>query len=109
MLTIFTAIAAKASAIAAVARGRSWRWPARSREKLAANPLCEVCGRKATAVHHILPFWKFRHLELAWDNLASVCRWCHYSVGHGCDPKWKAYNPKFAELAAALRAAYVRE
>lgn len=41
-------------------------------------------------VHHILPFHERPELELAEDNLATLCRGCHYLFGHFKD--WKSWN-----------------
>lgn len=57
-------------------------WLRVRREKLAINPLCEVCvkdGRytAATDVHHVLERKDFPEHALDLDNLESLCKACH--------------------------------
>lgn len=75
---------------------RSTKWK-RLREKyLAANPSCALCGKSTDLiVHHKLPFCKFPHKELDWDNLITLCESknlnCHFVIGHLMN--WQDFNP----------------
>ncbi len=70
-------------------RGYDSKWVVRRTEKLAADPLCELCKTEgydevAEEVHHKVPFkGKGDPLRLAWDNLESVCGVCHRKVTGG--------------------------
>ncbi len=86
------------------AKRRSPLWPRVRAEHLAANPACAACGKtKGLEVHHKKPFQLFPDLELARDNLITLCepQNCHYLFGHGLD--WKAYNPAVDHDAAKSR------
>ena len=55
---------------------KAWR-QARS-AKLAFDPICERCGRKAaTVVHHKQKFREHPELAFTLSNLESVCESCH--------------------------------
>lgn len=76
---------------------RSSKWPAFRKRWLAEHPACEACGRTKNVVpHHRLPVHLFPQLELAPDNLISLCESgpgstnCHCLIGH-CGI-WTAYN-----------------
>ena len=68
---------------------------------LKREPDCQCCARDANLeVHHIYPVHAGGS-ELASDNLITLCRDCHFCVGHGCD--WMAWRPGVKELAKLLR------
>ena len=50
-------------------------WPKLRAAKLNANPRCQVCGRPATQVDHIIPLSAGGTHDAA--NLQSICRPCH--------------------------------
>ena len=58
----------------------SWKvygrlWNRLRKIKLYRNPYCEICGKVATEVDHIVPIRKGGLNEL--DNLQSLCKSCH--------------------------------
>ena len=66
---------------------RSPKWRSVRKAHLKKYPKCEICGRKANIVHHILPVWKFPSEELNPNNLITTCRrdhitWCHMGSYH---------------------------
>lgn len=79
---------------------RSPLWAKASKGHLVANPKCVCCGKKATAVHHVIPFHVRPDLELDPKNWASVCAVCHFYVGHLLN--WKSYNPHFRQDASLM-------
>lgn len=75
----------------------SKRWQILRREKLMQNLYCEVCGRPATEVHHIVPVesMPLRQMEMLMfdmQNLQSICRKCHLKVHRDMHSKSKATN-----------------
>jgi len=64
-------------------RGYDNAWLKLRQHKLAEQPLCETClaaGHtvEATEVHHVIPFrGKNDPLRLDYDNLRSLCTFCH--------------------------------
>jgi len=42
---------------------------------------CEVCGKKAVDIHHILARSEYKELENDIENLMAVCRECHIAFG----------------------------
>lgn len=42
---------------------------------------CEICGKKATEIHHILARSKYKHLVNDIRNLQAICRSCHEEYG----------------------------
>lgn len=48
---------------------------------------CEVCGKRATQVHHFFPKGMYGHLRYDDDNGISLCQGCHFSHHHKGDPK----------------------
>ncbi len=61
---------------------------------LLTQPDCQFCGTlEACEVHHIWPvhFPGGDKLELSLGNLLTLCRPCHWNMGHLGD--WKARNP----------------
>jgi len=69
----------------------SVRWRKLRACKLRNEPLCRVCKKPANEVDHILPVREHPHLAWVWDNLQSLCGYCHRSkTGNkehivGCD------------------------
>ena len=53
------------------------KWKALRAGKLKQDPLCEICGEKATEVHHRIPHNGNWAMFLDWDNLMSICSDCH--------------------------------
>ena len=69
----------------AAERGYDATWNRLRKEKLAENPLCEVCEAKglitpATEVHHIKPVRDYPELRLDMNNLMSTCTPCHDEI-----------------------------
>jgi 5-methylcytosine-specific restriction protein A len=56
-------------------RGYGPQWQATRAEYLAHNPMCAVCGEKATQVHHVVSLRAGGTNE--WSNLQSLCHSCH--------------------------------
>lgn len=67
-------------------------WKGLRLQRLAAHPICEICGKEfATEVHHIKPFMKYyglERLQVAYDsdNLIALCEKCHHNL-HNEDRK----------------------
>jgi hypothetical protein len=81
---------------------RDPRWRQVRRIFLEENPGCAVCGKtKGVEVHHQIPFWAAKDLELNLANLITLCRRHHYFFGHCCD--WKTFNPTVEEDAVYWR------
>lgn len=82
--------------LAAVAAGRSSKWPVVRTDHLRREPVCVACGSKENLnVHHVRPVALFPELELqdTDDQLITLCetpaRNCHRIFGHGGDfRKW---------------------
>ena len=90
---------------------RSEHWPDTRAAHLADEPACMVCGGTLRLeVHHIAPFHVRPDLELAPDNLITLCEHpghdCHYVFGHYHD--WRAWNV-FVRTDAAAYLAHQRE
>lgn len=70
-------------------RSRGWR-KVRNRH-IKAYPQCAVCNRKKRLeVHHIKDFSEYPELELSLSNLITLCRPCHFLIGHLSS--WKSIN-----------------
>ena len=79
---------------------RSSRWPKVRNEYARLNPTCAVCGGiKKIQIHHIADFSTTPELELATDNLMTLCmkRKCHYLFGHL--NSWRSINVDVIEDA----------
>lgn len=91
-----------------VAADRSSKWPAVRAEHIERHPVCEACGSAANLnVHHIIPFHVNSYLELDPTNLITLCRNCHFTLGHDPDgpkgpkkPNWKEFNSHVRQDAA---------
>jgi 5-methylcytosine-specific restriction protein A len=56
-------------------------WKVARLEKLAANPICEICQRNwSRDVHHKRPVRDFPDLRLEQSNLQALCPRCHKSL-----------------------------
>lgn len=83
---------------------RSPKWKEVRSRHLVTQPVCQVCGTsKGLEVHHIKPVHLYPLLELALDNLITLCETnqCHFLVGHCRD--WKSYNPTVIRDTEILR------
>lgn len=58
-------------------RGYDARWRAIRDRYLAEHPMCALCGRPASEVHHKLPLRAGGSHE--WSNLQALCKPCHSS------------------------------
>lgn len=52
------------------------------------KPTCEICGQKATQLHHYYPKSVYNHLRYESENLVSLCMACHFRLTH-CDKRWE--------------------
>jgi 5-methylcytosine-specific restriction enzyme A len=80
-------------AIAVFAGERSGQWDKVRATHLKIEPVCQWCGQadiKKLEVHHVIPVHKNPALELDPDNLITLCRFCHFVVGHNCN--WEKDN-----------------
>jgi 5-methylcytosine-specific restriction endonuclease McrA len=72
-------------------QGRSKEWFNVRKIHLAWFPACAACNsRDKLEVHHVVPFHINPELELAADNLITLCAHCHLVIGHLRD--YKIYN-----------------
>jgi len=86
---------------------RSSRWQQVRQEHLRQQPECAACGARTNlAVHHIKPYHLFPDLELAPDNLLTLCEGpvvnCHFLYGH-CR-NWLSWCPNVLETVHLWRA-----
>jgi len=73
-----------AIAVFCMALVRSSDWRDVRNSVVVEHPYCALCGaEKELEAHHIVPFHINPSLELATNNLAILCRSCHYQLGHG--------------------------
>lgn len=90
---------------------RSTHWPSVRNQFLKQNPTCLACGSTQNLnVHHIIPFHINPKLELNHNNLITLCRQHHLTLGHDTDgplgplkPNWSAFNKNVKADALALR------
>jgi hypothetical protein len=81
---------------------RSSKWDAVQKEHLKKEPVCQWCGSdKNLNVHHIQPFHVKPELELDPNNLITLSRDCHFSIGHFCN--WKLSDPKIKTICELYR------
>lgn len=85
---------------------RSPKWRKRRKIHITAFPLCVVCGKKGSEVHHVKPFHLFPHLELESTNMATMCRKHHFIFGHL--ENWKLFNDRFWHICFVVNEAYRR-
>lgn len=55
----------------------SLKWKQLRQKHLREEPLCRVCGNKATEVDHLIPHQGDINLFFNEDNLQSLCHNCH--------------------------------
>lgn len=90
---------------------RSSEWVSVRNEFVRLHPRCEACGSAYNLnVHHVEPFHLRPDLELEPINLITLCRDCHFRIGHDPDgkgpkkPSWLESNPNVRSDAKAWRA-----
>ena len=65
------------------------------------NSKCVICGyEKELNVHHKKPRHLFPELVLSWDNLITLCRDCHFHIGHRNN--WREYEEFIEEIAEEI-------
>ena len=70
------------------------------------NPFCAGCAIPfKLEAHHIAPFHLHPELELEPTNLITLCRDCHWFLGHMRD--WSLFNPHVVEDAAIYRERFI--
>jgi hypothetical protein len=70
---------------------RSKGWKKTRKKFIKKNNICSCCGTKRKLeVHHIVPVHINKELELEVTNLVTLCRRCHFLIGHFCN--WRSYN-----------------
>ena len=70
---------------------RSYKWKKVREDHISKQPLCQGCGRSNhLEVHHIEPFHLNPEKELDASNLITLCKFCHFHIGHLTD--WKSWN-----------------
>lgn len=89
---------------------RSTEWPRVRRNWLKLHPVCEACGSQTDVeVHHVVPFHVDRSLELAAENLISLCESIgsqhHLRLGHTVWGRsgWSLTNPAVRSDTARAR------
>lgn len=94
---------------------RSSKWPAVRAAFVKQNPRCAACGSvEELNVHHVQPYWSHPQLELEPENLITLCRWHHWTVGHDPDgkgpqkPDWQKSNAMVRRDAATLLKTFQR-
>lgn len=82
--------------------GRSHLWPEVRKAHLNLEPYCRVCGsERDLEVHHEREFARYPELELDPKNLITLCRHCHYCVGH-LEISWRTNNYQIAAVFGPL-------
>lgn len=78
---------------------RSAKWPRVRDRHLRSHPRCAACeSTEHLQVHHIKPYHLHPELELAPDNLITLCmdnEDCHLFLGHG--GSFRMFNPNVTE------------
>ena len=70
---------------------RSSQWVTMRKEHLKKQPVCMGCGsNKKLEVHHIEPYHVDKSKELDPSNLITLCKSCHFTIGHLMD--WNSWN-----------------
>lgn len=81
---------------------RSPQWGALRDRWIKTSPICAGCGgKKLLEAHHIQPFHVKPELELSEQNLLTLCRECHFQIGHLRD--WSVFNPQVIADSAVYR------
>lgn len=77
---------------------RSSKWPRVRAEHLSKYPACEACGKTdGLHVHHIVPFSVEPASELSPENLWTLCKDCHFRIGHDPDGPFGPDNPDWTK------------
>lgn len=72
-----------------------------------ANPLCDSCSRtKKLHTHHIVPVHVDALLADDQKNMQTLCKDCHWTIGHGCN--WSTWVPRCQAVAHAVAASITR-
>ena len=58
------------------------KWRTLRSEQLKNEPYCQICGNKATEVHHVTPHQGNWDLFLDPQNIISICHDCHVRETH---------------------------
>ena len=90
---------------------RSSQWPAvRAKYMADGHDRCAACGTQiGLEVHHVESFSQHAEKELDEKNLITLCRDCHFRIGHDADgdgplkPNWRTSNPNAREDAKKHR------
>ena len=70
---------------------RSSKWTVVRKEYLKENNSCCACDKKdKLEVHHIEPYHVNPNRELDPSNLITLCKSCHFTIGHLMD--WTSWN-----------------
>jgi hypothetical protein len=70
---------------------RSSQWTNVRKQHLKDNNSCCACGKKdKLEVHHIEPYHVNPNRELDPSNLITLCKSCHFIIGHLMD--WTSWN-----------------
>lgn len=79
---------------------RSPKWRSVRENHLKVEPNCIGCGLDFNLeVHHVLPYHLRPEFELEPTNLVTLCRDCHWNIGHLRD--WSLCNPHVVDDARA--------
>ena len=85
---------------------RSPGWGKVRDDFLLCHSICCGCGSMSKLeVHHIQPFHVRPDLELDKTNLITLCRECHYQIGHLRD--WRLCNATVIEDANEYKRKYL--
>ena len=73
----------------------------------ASNPKCESCNRtKYLHTHHIEPVHINALRADDQSNMQTLCKDCHWTIGHACN--WYSYVPNCQAVAHAVAVGMVR-
>lgn len=81
---------------------RDSRWATVRKYHLKIHDKCQACDKKKDLeVHHVVPVFKDKSLELEPTNLITLCDNCHLLFGHL--GSWHSYNEFVREDALVMR------
>jgi len=86
-----------------------WQSTKAKRKHRKAHPDCACCGAKPTFfgknsdVHHDIPVHVFPERACDPTNLTTLCRHCHFEIGHL--ENWKDWNIALNQTIKAMRIA----
>jgi len=80
---------------------RNSAWPKLRDWYFRKNPFCEVCGKRAKEIHHIVPVHIDNSKELEISNLISLCRRHHFEIGHFFN--FRSYNKDIKEWVDKIK------